>query len=133
MVLLEVPILPPSVNNRGKSWRVMHGLTNEFKAHLWSAAADADLTDIGFGSKTDPLMVEVGYLFGPERGARQSDTMSNREKAVLDALKFAGIITDDRYVKQGWVGSAHAEESSTLTRVSRVPVLSEAELRGRFA
>lgn len=117
LVKFAINQLPPSVNEHRKGWRNDYAKVRWFQNCVYAVLHDLGLTDQALGGKDDPLYIEIAYLFGPR--ARASDTVSNREKAVLDALKHAGVITDDRWIRQGLIISAEGPTDMTYVKLRR--------------
>lgn len=118
-IFLALDGLPPSVNE-GRAWNgagrwQAHKKRQDYHALVAAALADQQLTELRLGSKDEPLAIEIGYYFGPRN--RRSDTVSNREKVLIDALVAGGLISDDLWIRYATVWSHPGKTSATIVKL----------------
>ena len=121
MIKLALSGLPLSVNKSRTNLRTAMRVQGDYHREVYAQLYDLGVLDLGLGSKARPLHVDLRYVMGPR--SRNRDTVSNMEKAALDALQHAGVIANDRFVKSASVASAIGPEDRTLIKIQTIDPL----------
>ena len=85
---------PPSVNTYWRQWRgrtLLSATGRQFKIDVWAAVKQQRVPNFG----VQRLKISIA-LYPPDRRLRDIDNVGG--KAVLDALKSAGVFDDDEQV-----------------------------------
>lgn len=125
MIRFQLEGLPPSMNQLRGKIRQKIQTEGEYHRRVW-AELFGSFHGIPLGGPSEFIRAEIAYLFGPRQ--QRSDTLSNREKLLLDAIKGAGIIDDDIWIKIGEVASAPAKESRTLVKLFPIVPITEEQI-----